>query len=154
MQKAVPISILACDAKRNTARCRIRLGLVFMMPALIFLACAHRELHLPKSPPLSSNAAQVNIIRDSRFFAFGVALMVTFDEADLCNLRAGEYVTFEVESGFHALGLSESTIRMPFAPMRKYYFLIKASSDNFGFEIERLDEGFGRHMIAVSELLE
>ena len=125
-----------------------------MILTLIFLSCAHRDLQIPESTPLPSNASHVNIIRESGFFSFGLPLKVMFDDAVICSLRAGEYVTFEVESGFHTLGLSESTITAPFVKKQKYYFLIKASADSFGFEIERIDDKIGNFLISKSKVLE
>jgi hypothetical protein len=65
-----------------------------MILTLIFLACAHRDLQIPESTPLPLNASQVNIIRESRFFGFGLPLTVMFDDTVICSLRPGEYVTF------------------------------------------------------------
>jgi hypothetical protein len=128
--------------------------LAFMIVALIFISCAHRELQLPESPPLSSTPSKVNIIRENQFFGFGFALEVIFDDAVICKLRAGEYITFLVQPGFHNLGLSESTITVPFAPNRKYYFLIKTIPNHFGFEIERIDNGIGNYLISNSKVFE
>ena len=81
----------------------------------IFLSCAHRGLQLPERTPSTTNASQVYIIRESRFFSFGIPVTVVLDDAIICKLRAGEYVTFAIEPGFHTLGLSESTLMVPFA---------------------------------------
>lgn len=128
--------------------------IAFMILVLIFFSCAHRGLQLPESTPSASNASQVNIIRESRFFSFGFPLKVIFDDTVICSLQTGEYVTFEVESGFHTLGLSESTISVPFQKKRKYYFLIKTSTDQFGFEVERIGDRKGAYLISTSEALE
>lgn len=128
--------------------------LAFMILTLIFLSCAHRGLQLPESTPSASNASQVNIIRDSRFWGFGLPLKVMFDDTVICSLQAGEYVTFPVDPGFHTLGLSESTITVPFAPNRKYYFLIKTSPDKFGFEMERIDDEMGNYLVSISNVVE
>jgi hypothetical protein len=77
-----------------------------------------------------------------------------FDDTVICSLRAGEYVTFEVESGFHTLGLSEAIITVPFVQKRKYYFLIKISHNSYGFEIERIDDEIGSFLISKSKVLE
>ena len=132
----------------------MQIRLAFMILVLIFFSCAHRELQLPESTPPALNSSQVNIIRESRFFSFGFPLTVIFDDTVICSLRSGEYVTFGVESGFHTLGLSELTISVPFQKKRKYYFLIKTSTDQFGFEIERVDERRGVYLISKSKALE
>jgi hypothetical protein len=79
---------------------------------------------------------------------------VVLDDAIICKLRAGEYVTFTIEPGFHTLGLSESTLMAPFSTKQNHYFLIKTSPDNFGFEIERIDDGIGVYLISISKVLE
>lgn len=131
---------------------QIRLSLMIL--ALIFLSCAHRELQLPEPTPSATNASKITIIRENRFFGFGLALTVMLDDAIICNLRAGEYVTFEVESGFHSIGLSESKITKPFAAKRNYYFVIRTSPDIFGFEIERIDDRRGAYLISTSKVFE
>jgi hypothetical protein len=128
--------------------------IAFMILVLIFFSCAHRDLQLPESNPSASNASHVNIIRESRFLGLGLSIDVMFDDAIICSLRAGEYVTFEVESGFHSLGLSESTITVPFEKERKYYFLIKTSPGQFGFEIERIDDRRGAYLVSTLKALE
>lgn len=130
--------------------------IAFMMLGIIVLlfSCAHRELKLPKPVPSATNASQVNIIRENRFFGFGFALTVLLDDAVICSLRAGEYVTFAVEPGFHTLGLSESRITVPFAAKRNYYFVIRTSHDKFGFEIERIDDRKGAYLISTSKVFE
>ena len=132
----------------------IRNLLVFMMLALILLSCARRGVQLPDSTHSAANPSQVNIIREARFFGLGLSLTVMFDNKDLCSLKTGEYVTFEVEPGLHTLGLSESTITVLLVPKGKYYFLIKTSADKFGFEIERIDDEIGNHFVANSKVVE
>ena len=130
----------------------IRLALMIL--PFIFLSCGHRGLQLPEPKPSTTNASQVYIIRESRFFGFGIPITVVLDDAIICKLRAGEYVTFAIEPGFHTLGLSESTLMVPFATKRNYYFLIKTSPDKFGFEIEKIDDGTGAYLISISKILE
>ena len=130
--------------------------ITFMMVGMtVFLfSCAHRQLTLPEPAPSATNASQVNIIREDRFLGFGFALTVMLDDAVICSLRAGEYVTFAVEPGFHSLGLSESRITVPFAAKRNYYFVIRASPDEFGFEIERIDDRKVAYLISTSKIFE
>ena len=131
---------------------QMRLSLIIL--PFIFLSCAHRGLQLPEPTPSTTNASQIYIIRESRFFSFGIPLTVVLDDANICKLKAGEYVTFAVEPGFHTLGLSESTLMMPFVARRNYFFLIKTSPDKFGFEIEKIDDGTGVYLISISKVLE
>ncbi len=131
---------------------QIRLSLMIL--PFIFLSCGHRGLQLPEPTPSTTNASQVYIIRESRFFSFGIPLTVVLNDANICKLQAGEYVTFAIEPGFHTLGLSESTLMVPFATKRSYYFLIKTSPNKFGFEIEKIDDGTGVYLISISKILE
>jgi len=128
--------------------------IAFMMLGMIVIlfSCAHRELKLPGPTPSATNASQVNIIRENRFFGFGLSLTVMLDDAIICSLRAGEYVTFAVEPGFHTLGLSESRLTVPFEAKRNYYFVIRTSDDEFGFEIERIDDRKGAYLISTSKV--
>ena len=130
--------------------------LAFMMVGIIvfLFSCAHRELKLPELAPSATNASQVNIIREDRFFGFGMPLTVMFDDAIICSLRAGEYVTFAVEPGIHTLGLSHAMAIMPFEPQKNYYFYVTTSHDQFGFEIERIDDERGKHFISKSKIFE
>ena len=132
----------------------MQIRLALMILALTFLSCAQRGLQLPEPTPSTTNASQVNIIRENRFFGFGLPLKVMFDDTVICSLRTGEYVTLWVEPGFHTLGLSESTFTVLFAQKQKYYFLINTSHNRFGFEIERIDDGIGNYLISISTVLE
>ena len=129
-------------------------SIAFTMLGIIVLlfSCAHRELKLPGPAPSATNASQVNIIREDRFFGFGMPLTVMFDDAIICSLRAGEYVTFVVEPGIHTLGLSHATAVMPFEAKKNYYFLVTTSHDPFGFEIERIDNERGNYFISKSKV--
>ena len=128
--------------------------IAFMILVLIFFSCAHRGLQLPESTPSATNAAQVSIIREESPFGFGFALTVSFDDAVICSLRAGEYVTFAVEPGIHTLGLSHATATMPFEAKKSYYFLVTTSHDQFGFEIEQIDNERGKYFISKSKVFE
>jgi len=126
-----------------------------MIGMIVFLfSCAHRQMKLPELAPSAENASQVYIIRDSRFFGLGIPLTVTFNDAIICNLRAGECVTFVVEPGIHTLGLSNAIATVPFEAKRNYYFLITTSPSQFGFEIERIDEERGNYFVSISNVLE
>ena len=129
-----------------------RMAFIMLGMIVLLLSCAHRELKLPEPSPSATNASQVNIIREDRFFSFGFGLTVMLDDAVICSLRAGEYVTFAVDPGFHNLGLSESRITVPFAAKRNYYFVIRTSNDEFGFEIERINERKGAYLISISKV--
>ena len=130
--------------------------IAFMMLGMTVLlfSCVHRELKLPEPAPSAANASQVNIIREDRFFGFGFALTVRLDDAIICSLQAGEYVTFAVEPGIHTLGLSHAIAIMPFEAKKNYYFLVTTSHDQFGFEIERIDDARGNYFISKSKVFE
>ncbi len=130
--------------------------IAFMMLGIFVLlfSCAHRELKLPEPASSATNASQVNIIREDRFFGFGFALTVRLDDAIICSLRAGEYVTFAVEPGIHTIGLSHAMVIMPFEAKKNYYLLVTTSHDPFGFEIERIDNERGNYFISKSKVFE
>ena len=130
------------------------IALMMLGMIVLLFSCAHRELKLPGSASSATNASQVNIILEGRYFGFGLALKVMLDHAIICSLRAGEYVTFAVEPGSHTLGLSESRINVPFEAKRNYYFVIRTSHDQFGFEIERIDDRKGAYLVLTSKIFE
>lgn len=132
----------------------MQIRLAFMISALIIFSCVHQDLQLPEPFSSTSNASQVYIIRENRFFGFGIPLTVMFDDAIICRLQEGEYVTFGVEPGIHTLGLSHATATMPFEAKQNYYFLVSTSDDKFGFEIERVDDERGAYFVSISNLLE
>ena len=127
---------------------------IIILLDLILLSCTHSGLQLPKPTPSATNSAQVSIIRERLLPGFGLSLSVTLDNEVFCNLRTGEYVFFNLKPGLHTLGLSGSTITVPFLPERKYYFLIKTYADKFGFEIERIDDEIGNYLVTVSKVVD
>ena len=133
---------------------QMRIAFIMLSMIVFLFSCAHRELKLPELASSATNASQVNIIREDRFFGFGFALTVMLDDAIICSLRAGEYVTFAVEPGIHTLGLSHAMAIMPFEAKKNYYFLVTTSHDQFGFEIERIDDERGNYFISKSKVFE
>ena len=132
----------------------MKMRITLMILALIFLSCTHRELQLPDTTSSAENVSQVYIIRNSRFLGFGLSLDVVLDDAIICSLKAGEYVSFAVEPGIRTLGLSQVTATIPFKAKQNYYFLITTSPDQFGFEIERIGNDIGVYWISRSKILE
>lgn len=107
---------------------------------LILLSCAHGKTDT--FPTLDNPAAnaKVYVIRDSSLMGWGVSLKVALDDSIIARLRSGEYVSFFVKPGFHSLGVSEPTVRLPFEKGNTYYFLISADYTSFGFELDRISE--------------
>jgi hypothetical protein len=112
--------------------------IVLSLLVLVLLSCAHGKTDT--FPTLDNPAAnaQVYVIRDSSLMGWGFSLKVALDDSIIARLRSGEYVSFFVKPGFHSLGVSEPTVRVPFEKGNTYYFLISADYTSFGFELDRI----------------
>ena len=133
---------------------QMRIAFIMLGMIVFLFSCAHRQMNLPEPAPSPENASQVYIIRDSRFLGFGIPLTVMFNDAIICSLQAGEYVTFVVEPGIHTLGIANAIATVPFQDRRNYYFLITTTTEKFGFEIERIDDERGNYFVSISNVLE
>ena len=124
------------------------------MLTLLLLACAHGKTDNFPTVSDTSDAAEVFVIRDNNLVGWGFSLKVALDESIIARLRAGEYVSFYVKPGFHALGISEPTLTVPFAKGGKYYFLIGADYSQFGFEIQRIGNEKGERWLTKAKPVE
>jgi hypothetical protein len=128
--------------------------LVLILPALVFLACAHG---ITDSYPILDNPAdnaQVYVIRDGSLMGWGFSLKVVLDDSIIARLRSGEYISFYVRPGFHTLGVSEPTVSVPFEKGNKYYFLISADYTSFGFELQRISTQQAEMWLAKTKPIE
>ncbi len=75
---------------------------------------------------------------------------VVLDGNVIARLQSGEYVTFYINSGIHAIGTPETTITVPLGAGRKHYFLIEVDASKFGFDIEQINEKEAQSWIAKS----
>ena len=111
---------------------------VLSLLGLLLLSCAHGKTDtFPTLDDPAANA-QVYVIRDSSLIGWGFSLKVALDDSIIAGLRSGEYIIFYVKPGFHSLGVSEPTVKVPFEKGNTYYFLISADYTNFGFELDRI----------------
>jgi hypothetical protein len=128
--------------------------LIIVSLAFLFVACGHgKTRHFPTGAD-SSNTAEVFVIRNNNLFGWGFSLKVYFDDTVIARLRAGDHVSFHVETGMHTVGISKSHITVPFSAGQKYYFLISADISQFGFEIDRLGSLQGENWIAKTNPLQ
>ena len=127
---------------------------VFSLLALLLLSCAHGKTEtFPTRKDPAANA-HVYVIRDSNFIGWGFSLKVVFDDSVIARLRSGEYISFFVAPGFHSLGVSESTVKLPLEKEKKYYFLISADYSQFGFELHRISAQQAQKWLAKTKPLE
>jgi len=119
--------------------------------ALLLLSCAHGKTDM--FPTLDNPAAnaQVYVIRDSNLMGWGFSLKVALDEEIIARLRSGEYISFFVKPGFHSLGVSEPTVRVPLEKGNTYYFLISADYTKFGFELHRISNQQAQKWLAKTK---
>jgi len=118
---------------------------------LVLLSCAHGKTD--SFPTLDNPAAnaQVYVIRDSNLMGWGFSLKVALDDSIIARLRSGEYVSFFVKPGFHSLGVSEPTVKVPFEKGNTYYFLISADYTSFGFELSRISNHQAQKWLAKTK---
>ena len=125
--------------------------LMLSLLALLLLSCAHGKTDT--FPTLDNPAAnaQVYVIRDSNLMGWGFSLKVALDEEIIARLRSGEYISFFVKPGFHSLGISEPTVRVPLEKGNTYYFLISADYTKFGFELHRISSQQAQKWLAKTK---
>ena len=127
--------------------------LILIPMAFVIAACAHGKTEYFPDAGQTEDAAEVFIIRNNNLLGMGFSLKVQFDENVIARLRAGEHISFFTEPGFHSVGTSDTTIKVPFAAGQKYYFLISAQYSQFGFEIERISSLKGENWVAKTKQL-
>ncbi len=124
------------------------------MLTMTFIACAHgRTGDFPALESSPANA-EVYVIRDNNLLGWGFSLKVDLDGAIIARLRSGEYVSFNLRPGFHSLGVSKSTLTVPFEKGTKYYFLISADYTQFGFELDRINDRQGDYWLSRTKPVE
>jgi hypothetical protein len=114
---------------------------VFLIMLAFFLAaCTSGKTEFFPSRGYSADAAEVTVVRETRLFGFGFSMKVLLDGAVIARLKAGQYVTFYTDAGVHNIGIPDSSVSAALESGSKNYFLIKADSSQFGFEIESISE--------------
>ena len=111
------------------------------MLAFFLAACTSGKTEYFPSQGYSADAAEVTVMREKRMLGFGFSMKVVLDDAVIARLKAGQYVTFYTEPGVRNIGIPDSSVSAALEAGGKHYFLIKADSSQFGFEIERISEG-------------
>jgi hypothetical protein len=114
---------------------------LFIVLAFFLAACTSGKTEYFPSRGYSADVAEVTVIREKRMFGFGFSMKVLLDGEVIARLKAGQYVTFYTEPGVRTIGVPESSVSAALEAGGKHYFLIKADSSQFGFEIERISEG-------------
>ena len=127
---------------------------ILLFLILLLTACAHGKTENFPADVETAGAAEILIIRNNNLFGWGFSLDVTFDEAVIAHLRAGEHISFLVAPGFHTVGISKKQVTVPCAPGQKYYFLISVQYTDFGFEIERISNPKGELWITKTKSVE
>jgi hypothetical protein len=114
--------------------------LLLIMAAFLLAACTSGKTEFFPSQEYTADAAEVTVIRKKRMLGMGFSMQVLLDDKVIARLKAGQYVTFFVASGVHAIGIPKSTITVMLESGRKHFFMISTDSSQFGFEIERISE--------------
>ena len=115
--------------------------LLLILLAFFLAACTSGKTEYFPSQGYSADVAEVTVIREKRMFGLGFSMQVILDGEVIARIKAGQYVTFFTKPGFRNIGIPDSNITAALARGRKYYFVIKTDSSQFGFEIEKISEG-------------
>jgi hypothetical protein len=127
---------------------------LFVTLAFFFIACTSGKTELFPSRGYSADGAEVTVVRETRLFGFGFSMKVLLDGEVIARLKAGQYVTFYTAAGVHNIAIPNSSVSAALEPGSKNYFLIKADSSQFGFEIERISQGKAEFWMTQSKPLE
>ena len=128
---------------------------VFLIMLAFFLAaCASGKTEYFPSQGYSADVAEATVIREKRMFGLGFSIKVILDGEVIAMLKAGQYVTFFTDPGVHTIGIPDSSLSAALEAGRKHYFVIKADSSQFGFEIERISERRAASWMAESTPIE
>jgi hypothetical protein len=125
-----------------------------IMLAFVLAACTSGKTEFFPSRGYSADAAEVTVIREERMFGFGFSMKVLLDGEVIARLKAGQYVTFFVDSGVHEIGIPDQSIATALESGRKQYFMIQTDSSQFGFEIERISEKKAAALMARYESID
>ena len=125
--------------------------LLLIVLAFFLAACTSGKTEFFPTQGYSADGAEVTVIRNRRMFGMGFSMNVLLDGAVIARLKAGQYVTFIVDSGVHKIGIPQSTITVMLERANKHYFVIKTDSSQFGFEIERISESKATSWMAQSQ---
>jgi PBP1b-binding outer membrane lipoprotein LpoB len=113
---------------------------LLILLALFLSACTSGKTEFFPTRGETTDAAEVTVIRQKSGFGLGFSMQVLLDGKVIARLKSGQYATFFVDPGVHKIGVKKSTITVMLDSENKHYFLIKADSSQFGFEIERISE--------------
>ena len=120
----------------------------------IFVSCTSGKTEYFPSQGYSADAAEVTVIRQKQMLGLGFTMQVLLDGEVIARLKAGQYVTFFTDSGFHSIGIPDSDITAALVRGRKHFFVIKTDSSQFGFEIEKISEKKATSWMAQSESID
>jgi len=121
---------------------------LLLLAVFLVAACSHGRT--PNAPPAagSAGAGQVAVARNDNLFDWWVSVNVTYDDAVIAHIRAGEHIVFQALPGLHTVGVADRGISVAVEGNRKYYFLISTDASQAGFEIERLDPRRGEEWVS------
>ena len=128
-------------------------NLPWLFLAITLLSCGHGKTDLFPTTGNPMESARIVVIRSDELVGWGFSQKLILDGTVIARLKAGEYVTFFVEPGFHTLGVGEDTITMPFRQGQTHYFLIRVAYSSFGFDFSRIDRQQAAYWMAQAKPL-
>ena len=128
-------------------------NVLLIILAFFLMACTSGKTEFFPSRGFSADATEVTVIRDKRIFGFGFSMKVLLDGEVIARLKAGQYVTFYTDPGVHSIGIPDSSVSAALEAGGKNYFLISTDSSQFGFEIEKINQGKADFWMNQSEPL-
>ena len=127
--------------------------LLFIYVLFLIAGCTHGLIGTLPAIDDPDEAAEIIVIRESKFHAGGRGFKIFLDGAGLFVIRNGEYTRFHVASGKHSLAFARSALRINMIinvlckPKGTYYFLVSPAT------IEPLEEARGLYLISKSNLM-
>jgi hypothetical protein len=118
--------------------------------AFLLAACTSGKTEFFPNRGYSAEAAEVAVIRQSHIFGIGFSMRILLNGQVIARLKNGQYVTFFVDPGIHTIGIPKSTLTAMLGSGRKHYFVVRADSSQFGFEIEGISEKEAASLMAQS----
>lgn len=145
---SITLIVEARDKLRNAISSRV---LTFAVVAgVASLGCAaYSTSYLPPVRGLDESA-QITVIRNKNIFGAGVRVPLLLDGFEIAMMRVGQYVTFSVSDGVHAVGPRSTQLSLPFVRGEQYFFMVSPAGSSGTVEIERMTPEDASKRIAVS----
>jgi hypothetical protein len=105
--------------------------------------------------PQPSDAAEIIVIREARFFGSAHTVSVALDGMPVYGINNNEHVILAVPAGFHLIGVSagwtESSAPLQALARQRYYFRLVTGQSGAGFMLQSISPDFGQALMAKTK---